>query len=67
MLVVYGVSKVHWGLAGSVGIRGPEGYKCIKGTFGASRGVGGIEGPLMGVKGCQGVGVKGVLGDWQGV
>ena len=36
-----GVSRSIWGLAGSVGTQGPEGYRWQKGALGDHRGVGG--------------------------
>ena len=45
---------MYWGLAGSVGTQGPEGYRWHKG---APRGIGGIRGPL---------GASGVYWGWHG-
>ena len=42
--------RVYWGLAGSVGIQGPEGYRLHKGTFGLLGSVGDIRG-LLGASG----------------
>ena len=30
------MSELYWGLAGSVGTQGPEGYRLNEGTFGVS-------------------------------
>ena len=56
------VSGVYWGLAGSVGTQGPEGYRWHKGELWAPRGCRGVGGHKRGIRG-----VRGVLGDWQGV
>ena len=54
------MSGVYWGLAGSIGTQGPEGYRWHKGALGAPRGCRGIKGLLGGARGCQGA--LGMLG-----
>ena len=56
---------MYWGLAGSVGTQGPEGYRWHKGNWGAPMGCRGCRGPLGGVRQCRGF--RGALEGWQGV
>ena len=61
-----GVSGVDWGLAGSVGAQGQQGYRQHQGALGSPRGCQGVLCHLWAIRGCKGsqecIGVAGGLG-----
>ena len=56
------MSGLHWGLAGSVGTQGPEGYRCHKGTLGATRGCRGVKAALGAGRKCRYSGARRGIG-----